>query len=292
MKASHKTIFVLISCLAVFAAMPAFAANLFFEAKSQGFTQGDEFLVNVFLNTDGESVNAAEGKVFFPPQILEIKEVRDGDSIINFWIERPKASNGEILFSGIVPGGYQDAKGFLFSVVFHAKADGAGAVEMRGARALLNDGQGTPANLTTPPFQFSVSPATSTAPSKIEAVEDNEPPEEFRPGIAQSPELFDGKYFLVFATQDKGSGIDRYEAREGEGPFVAAESPYVLRNQNLDEKIFVKAVDKAGNVRAEILYPPNFRPWYRSYWIFGILMIGAMFVAWIAGKILWRRFSK
>jgi len=58
----------------------------------------------------------------------------------------------------------------------------------------------------------------------------------------------DGKYFLVFSTQDKGSGVDHYEVREGRfGGFSEVSSPYILKYQSLDKKIFVKAIDKFGN---------------------------------------------
>lgn len=66
--------------------------------------------------------------------------------------------------------------------------------------------------------------------------------------------------------------IDPYEVREGLwGKFVITQSPYPLQNQKLDEKIFVKAVDKNGNARVELLYPQNFHPWYKTSQILGIL---------------------
>jgi hypothetical protein len=37
--------------------------------------------------------------------------------------------------------------------------------------------------------------------------------------------------------------------------FKKAESPYVLEDQSLRSYVVVKAVDKAGNERVEILYP-------------------------------------
>ena len=113
--------YLLISALVVFLlsllAMPVFAAELFFEAKNQEFVQGEEFIVSVFLNTAEESINAVEAKIYFPAELLKLKEIRDGNSIINFWIERPRAKNGEILFSGIIPGGYMDKKGLIFSII-------------------------------------------------------------------------------------------------------------------------------------------------------------------------------
>ena len=263
-----------------FVAVPVFAADLFFEPQKQSVAQGQEFLVSVFLDTKGESINALEGAVRFPSESLELKEIRDGNSIITFWIERAKATGpGAIAFSGITPGGFQGGKEFLFSLVLRAKAKkGSGSIELRDIKVLLNDGNGTQATVATAPFRFSVSnpPAGGGAGAEalIEPIADTEPPENFVPEIAHDENIFDGKYFLIFATQDKGSGIDRYEIREGaKDVFRVAESPSLLQNQELDKKIFVKAVDKAGNERIAVLYPPNYRPWYQNYWLIGILIV-------------------
>lgn len=273
------------------------AAELFFETKSQEFTQGEKFLANIFLNTEEESINAIEGKIVFPDYLLEVKEIQDGNSIINFWIERPKIGQiGVIAFSGIIPGGYQETKGFLFSVVFQTKASGSGAIEVRGAKVLLNDGKGTEASVKLSSFQFSISQEIPFVPLTVETIKDTDPPEDFKPEIAQNFGMFEGKYFLVFATQDKGSGIDRYEIqetrnkRQGEN-WAEAESPYVLKDQNLRSYIYVKAVDKAGNERIVIVEPKYLLKWYENWWIWGIIILG-VFVLYISRKILWRKFIK
>ena len=116
-----------------------------------------QFKADLFLDTENESINAVESRIVFPEELLEVKEIRDGNSIINFWVERPKATGNQIIFSGIIPGGYQETRGFLLSVVFQAKAEGEGAMEIRDAKVLLNDGKGTPTNVKISNFQFSVS---------------------------------------------------------------------------------------------------------------------------------------
>jgi len=277
-----------------FAAVPVFAANIFFNAKSQSFAQGEEFLVQVFLNTEGESVNAIEGRVVFPADLLEAREIREGNSSISFWIEKARILQpGVVTFSGITPGGLSGLKEFLFSVVFRSKKEGRGAIQTDALRILRNDGKGTPVIVKVSPLQFSISQKFSPISPMIESIKDTEPPEGFKPTIESDPSIFDGKYFFVFATQDKGSGIDRYEVREGFwGGFHIAESPYLLQSQKLDKKIFVKAVDKNGNERIEILYPPHWYPWYENYWIFGILIIGALAIFYIVRKILWQKSAK
>ena len=267
------------------------AAGLFFESKNQEFAQGEEFIVNIFLDTAGESINAVEGKISFPEALLKLKEIRDGNSTINFWIERPKIKQADaIIFSGIIPGGYQGKKGFLFSAVFKAKESGGGAVEIREAKVLLNDGQGTPASLSISSFQLNINDVGRRYINDARSP-DIDSPELFTPEISRDPNIFDGKWFLVFATQDKGSGIDHYKVCEKiKTTCVIAESPYVLQNQNLNRKIFVKAIDKNGNERIVVL-PPKFPPWYQKPFVdiiigFGIVIM-ILLIRW-----LWKKYAK
>lgn len=88
-------------------------------------------------------------------------------------------------------------------------------------------------------------------------------PENFTPKIGQDPGIYGGKDFLSFSAKDEMSGIDRYEAAEqsdlGIFNFIGdrfaklswknAGSPYLLERQGSGNRIFVKAVDKAGNER-------------------------------------------
>ncbi len=160
------------------------------------------------------------------------------------------------------------------------------------ARVLKNDGLGTAASLKVSDWLFSVSANPEIIPKEIIKIEDIEPPEKFKPEIAKSDDMYEGKYFLAFATQDKVSGVANYEVREGLwGKFVIAESPYLLPNQKLNKKIIIKAVDNAGNERVEIIYPPNWLPWYENYRIIGIIIPGIIF-AYLIIKILWRKFIK
>lgn len=291
-----KTSSAFLLSLALFVAVPVFAAEIFLDAKNQSFAQGEEFLAQVFLNTEKESVNAIEGKVIFPVDLLEIREIRDGNSIINFWIDpvRSCASNGaekpdSICFSGITPGGLSGPKELLFSIVFRAKKEGNGAIQTDGLMVLRNDGKGTPANVKVFPLQFSISQKSSSTSPAFESIKDTELPEDFNPTIESDPNIFDGKYFLVFATQDKGSGIDHYEVREGEwGWFKVAESPYLLKHQSLDKKIFVKTIDKVGNERITVLNAQHQVPWYRQYAVLGILLV--IVIALFLLKKLWSRF--
>lgn len=282
-KITIQNYFIAFSALIIlFSATPVFAAELFFEAKSREFAPEEEFIASIFLNTENESINAIGGKTVFPENLLELKEIRDGNSIINFWVERPKAQNGEILFSGITPGGYSGKNGLVFSVVFRTRAEGGGAVEIRDAKVLLNDGEGTSAPLKISNYKFLISNQISNQ-TPISKIDDNEPPEPFNPEVASDPNIFGGKYFLVFATQDKGTGIDHYEVCEGsKKKCVIAESPCLLQNQKLNQKIFVKALDKSGNERIAMVEPRYSIKWYEIWWVWGIIILAI--IAFFAAK--------
>ncbi len=281
-----KTTFVSFFILVVGLPSIVFSAELFFETKDKEFMQGDEFIADVFLTTGGESINAVEGKISFPSKLLEIKEIRDGNSVVNFWVELPKLGQfTDVSFSGIIPGGYQRPKGFLFSIVFRAKESGKGTLEIRDARALRNDSEGTPANLKISPLKLSIVPESALSDRRIPIAVDYLAPEGFKPDIARDEALFDGQWFIVFATQDKVSGIDHYEVcEETKISCIIAESPYLLKNQKLDKKIFIKAVDRSGNERLEVVYPANWNSWYKNNRIFGILILSVFIVLIITRK--------
>jgi hypothetical protein len=275
----QKTIFfVLFFGACIFAFRPVFAAEFIFNSNSQNGSVGDEFEIGFFLNTENESINAVESTIVFPQDLFELKEIKNGNSIISFWAQPPKASGNRIHFSGVVPGGYIGQKGFVFSVIFQALAQGEGLLEIRDAIALRNDGKGTRAEAKIANFKFPISNQLSIAQITKPAGKDTEPPELFKPEIGRDDSIFSGKFFLAFVTQDKGSGIDHYEVCEGKRGCLEAESIYLLKNQNLNEEIIVKAIDKNGNERTVALPVQKRKPRYLNYLYGAILIVIVMFV--------------
>lgn len=281
----------------VFLLLPSMtsAAQLKLDSLVLEMAVGQQFQVELFLNTEEEDINAFGGQVVFPVSLLDLKEIRDGNSIVNFWIDRPKAENNVITFSGITPGGFNDEKGLIFSAIFEAKKEGEGVIEIRDARILKNDGVGTPAEVKISNFQFLISKQIPISQISKFQIKDIEPPESFVPEIAKDETLFDGKWFIVFATQDKASGIDHYEIKESRQiilsmfkKWASAESPYVLRDQELRSFVFVKAVDKAGNERIIKITPRNPLIWYENYgnWI---MIIAGLFIIAFATRKLWKK---
>ncbi|MBM2818063.1 MAG: hypothetical protein HW401_653 [Parcubacteria group bacterium] len=276
-------VFILLSIFYFLTSKITFAAEIFIKSETQEIKAGEHFEVVLSIDTENEDINAVEGVIMFPPESLELKEIKDGGSIINLWVERPKMeTNGMIVFSGIIPGGYKNEKGSIMSLIFEAKREGSGSINISNASVLKNDGKGTETKTKISDLEFKILKSEiEISPAESETSIDTNPPESFKPEIARSSDIFDGKWFVVFATQDKGSGIGHYEISEGAGgKFAIAESPHLLKNQKLNRKIAIKSVDKNGNERVEIIYPLNWSPWYENYWIIGIIVLGIL-IGWI-----------
>jgi len=252
----------------------SFAANVFIDTEKDSFATGETFLLKVFLDTENISVNAVGGRVVFPENLLSLEEIQDGNSAINFWIEKPSlVGSNSVVFSGITAGGFYGPNKLLFSVVFKAKNNGAGTVSFSDIQVLQNDGVGTKVDTVNRSFGFFNTKELVSSEEGL-FVNDKNPPEDFFPSVASDPEMFGGAYFVVFSTQDKESGIGHYEVREGFwGEYIVAESPFVLNDQSLIKKIYIKAIDNNKNERVVSLAPQNPPKWYEDYLILSIILL-------------------
>ena len=286
-----KKILILFSIFYFLFSPVALGAELYFGAHSKEVGVEKNFEIGVFVNTEGELVNAIEGEVIFPPD-LEFVEIRDGNSILNLWIKRPQLKEaGQVSFAGVIPGGYFGGRGYLFSLILRARREGSITITTSDEKILLNDGQGSPTGVRRAPLSVNVSERAIT--EEFSPPLDSDPPEPFTPIITRNPNLFDNQYFLVFATQDKGSGIREYQIQErkffkepAEKGWTTAESPYLLKDQKLRSHVFVKAIDKAGNERLAILFPQT--PWYKDYAVWGIIIL-IIISAYLIRRNLWKK---
>src|SRR3989344_699365 len=106
-------------------ASPALAAGIHLELAEKTVSLNQDFIIQLFLDTEGRPANAIEGKILFDQDILEIQEINDGNSILNFWVEKPHLeSDGSIVFSGIIPGGFNGERGLVLNLLFGAKGLG------------------------------------------------------------------------------------------------------------------------------------------------------------------------
>ena len=248
-----------------------FAASLYFDPADINVSVGDEVLLTIGFRSEGETINALEGIFSFASEQWEVQEVRDGDSFIHFWITKPEVSPGGIIrFSGIVPGGFPLETGTVFSLVVKARESGTGTFDVREAWAVIHDGLGTKTVLQPHTVFYAISQRRAgDKEEKIISVADTAPPEEFAPVVVRDATTFDGKWFLVFSTRDTGSGVSRFEVYEHTSKHIPSDAkwqvvnnPYVLVDQQRKRYVFIRAVDRAGNIR-EVVVAPLYT-WYKN----------------------------
>lgn len=297
--------------------VPALAARLYLDAVPPQ-NRLDTFYVPIRIQTDGTCVNALSVDVSYDPTVVRVLDVARGDSILSLWTEEPKVSEteGRVHFAGGIPGGYcgrvegdPGKTDVLARLVLSGvpKAMEAGALEstevsiLESSNAYLHDGSGMEAPLETGTSLITLVVAT-TSPENAwldEVHTDLTAPELFDISLATSSAVAGGKWFIVFATQDKQSGVDHFEVLETdpdrfgfltwiprESHWIVAKSPYVLRDQKLQSKIMVKAVDKNGNERT-VTYTPPLTPLdavarpeaiILIVLVLGLFVLGALFV--------------
>ena len=246
------------------------AAGVFLEPKIY-FEDSQKFYeIKVFLNADKESINTLKGEILYSEQDFDFKKIMDGNSIISFWIKNPqKISDGKIVFSGGMPGGYNGEKGFLFSAVFNIpdeeKLPDQREILITNIKAYLNDSKGSEKNISD--VKISVD---SEKAEVVQLPSDQKAPEVFAPYVTRDPNLANGQWVVILNAQDKGKGIDHYEVFESAKKYksdeilnnkslpwqtVKDQGAYVLHDQNLESYIYIKAVDKDKNERVAIVVP-------------------------------------
>lgn len=134
-----------VSFLFLASAALASAASLGVSPATGVYQANGTFSVNVFVNTDGQSVNAAEGTLSFNPNQLSVVAVNRSSSIFNLWVTEPTFSNsaGTISFSGGLPSGYTGSRGTIMTVTFRTAGAGTARVQFSNGSVLANDGRGT-----------------------------------------------------------------------------------------------------------------------------------------------------
>jgi len=347
------------------------AATLYLMPQSQTLYQGDSFIVEVRLDTDGEEINVVEADLKFPPDLLEIVDLSKGGSILSLWVKEPGLKEDIISFVGGAPQGFK-GEGLIGKISFLGNEIGKAKVDFReDSKVLYGEGiladlsflegnyevikrpEGLPiiSSSTHPDqnkwhrsntihlhwdliegaqYSFILSKDPLVEPDDIpdrpkgelawvgdmeypnledgiyyfslrqklpgedwsekvgfRAMIDTMPPEEFRPEIGKDPSMFEGKYFLSFATNDSSSGLDYFQVKEGKRDFKRVNSPYLLEDQSLRSKISVKAVDKAGNEKITEIAPSK-KPF--PDWII-ISIIFLVIVGWIIYKVIRSKFK-
>src|SRR3989338_1321655 len=108
---------------------PASAATLRLDPAQQGAAVGESFSVIVTLDTPSQAINALEGTLTYPAELLKVKSISTGGTLVGIWVEEPHLVNSQAQVSwsgGGVKPGFQGSGGPVFCVTFSALAAGSG----------------------------------------------------------------------------------------------------------------------------------------------------------------------
>ncbi len=282
-------------------AQPASAAKLFLEfaEQRQEVGVGENIHLELFFDSRKQNINTIQGKIFFSSETVSLERISQENSILSYWVEPPQAKDtGEIVFSGVAPGGFNEPKGLVLSLDFLAQKEGIAHIGIGDVRVLLNDGKGTELETISSEIKLLIDPKKTgqinDAQKPVAAIpDDSTAPEPFVPVISRHEELFDGKWFVSFYARDIHYGIGHYEifesrklidfeqASEENASWIESESPHLLQDQSLQSYVYVKAVDGAGNERIATVLPRetnSFLHHYNYMAIFAIIIIALLMV--------------
>lgn len=127
--------------------VPVYATKLLLSPSSGTFTVGSTFDINIFLNTEGKSINTVSTVLFFPADKLQLVSPTIGQSVISVWTAQPIFNNkdGVIRITGGIPGGINVQSGLITSLTFRVKKVASSTLVKFSdeSRVLANDGSGT-----------------------------------------------------------------------------------------------------------------------------------------------------
>lgn len=250
------------------------AATISFDPQETTVGMATPFLVGMTIDSD-VPVNTMR-VVIDVPDSMDILDASDGNSVVNFWIERPHITDShQLIFAGIVPGGFSGLRGKLITLKVKAKKEGAYSFIVDPSSSIYaNDERATRQDIISRPLELSV---VEGKDNLVNSIPDTVSPEVFTPVLVNIPDGGRGSWAVSFEAQDKVSGIASYEVAESMKKIAvdnvgrlkklswrAALSPYILADQQRSSYVYVKATDHNGNVRFAVVVPQQPPVWYRT----------------------------
>ena len=122
------------------------AAVFYFSPESQEVDEGATIVVELWVDAEGENINAVDVGVSFPVNVLQIIEINTGGSAFPLYPQEPVYSNerGSITLQAGVPNGLE-GRGLIAKLFVRAIQKGEATLRFSEHVVFLNDGFGTSA---------------------------------------------------------------------------------------------------------------------------------------------------
>jgi hypothetical protein len=136
-------VFILVAFLGL--ARSAHAATLYLSSNTDVLRIGDKLEVNIKIDSEGAGVNAVQGTLQFPKDILEATKIDKSDSVFDFWLQEPTFSNdtGRVNFVGGSTVGSVGKSLQALRVFFTVKGTGRAELTVTDAALTASNGSGT-----------------------------------------------------------------------------------------------------------------------------------------------------
>lgn len=254
-----KTIFILIILLCSYRS--AFAAEIYLDVPKIANT-GETFEVLVNIDTSGATINSLRATLDYDEERVLFSGYQTENTVVDMWVDAPREQDGQVIFSGIIPGGasglYDPNESALSALpvarlLFMARESGEAKFTFSESEILQHDGQGTPLVHENKESSISISGSPfAGASSSI----DKESPESFEIMYLESGFFSRTPPMLIFSATDNGSGIREYGMRALGPGFHKVESPAPIGRGLFPKNITIRAFDYNDNYKdASITIP-------------------------------------
>jgi len=168
------------AALFLFHAAPApaaHAATMSFVSSKSSAAIGDTIDVSVRVDSNGQTVNAAQGTIDYPVNILQVASVNHANSIFNIWAQEPSVntSTGSISFLGGGTNSFSGTSLYILDITFVVKGTGVATLDFANAGVTAGDGTGanilegaTPLSINIAGAAGAPSVAATTTPSGLQ----------------------------------------------------------------------------------------------------------------------------
>lgn len=273
----------------IFSAMNnAEASEISIISSKENVGIGEQFYVDVLLDTQGQTYNGLEGSIIFSGDAVSFVRAEEGKSMVTTWIQKPSIDKNIISFAGIMAGGFEGVinpfnlktklPGPMVRLVFEGTKQGTASFETSSLMLALSNGEGTIEN--TPKRFLSV--VVDSKDNFVVLKEENDKIPNLEVYVIRDVNLYDNKYALIFQARDKGTGIKQVRIKEGDRDWKEISSPYLLEDQTRHSIINVQAINYTGvSIVTTIEALP--RTVSRQYLI--LLIVGFSIIVFIIRKI-------
>ena len=162
---------ILSAALLLVPAASAQAATLSLQPSATSFKIGEQFTVDMKIDSAGTNINAAQATVNYPTGMLRLVSISKAQSVFNFWVQDPTFSNdtGTMQFIAGTSSGISGSALEVLQMTFQTTGAGSASLSLSNATVTANDGKGTNVLSNAQGASVTVSTAVSSAPASVPA---------------------------------------------------------------------------------------------------------------------------